>query len=168
MSMKNKIKINPSAFVAKNAIVIGSVSIGKDASVWFGAVVRGDMAEIQIGDGSNIQDNAVVHVDFEKPSLIGNGVTVGHGAIIHGAVVKDNVLIGMGSILLNGVLIGKNSVVGAGTVVTEGFEVPPNSLVLGVPGKVIRQLKSEEVERIKEAARVYVEYAREYKNEGKF
>jgi carbonic anhydrase/acetyltransferase-like protein (isoleucine patch superfamily) len=168
MNMKNKIKIHPSAFVAKNATVIGSISIGKDASVWFGAVVRGDMAEIQIGDGSNVQDNAVVHVDFGKPSIIGNGVTVGHGAIIHGAVVKDNVLIGMGSILLNGAVIGENSVIGAGTVVTEGFEVPPNSLVLGVPGKVIRQLKAEEVERIKDAARVYVEYAREYKNADKF
>lgn len=168
MSMKNKIKIKPSAFVAKNATVIGSVSIGKDASVWFGAVVRGDMAEIVIGDGSNVQDNAVVHVDFGKPSIIGNGVTVGHGAIIHGAIVKNDVLIGMGSILLNGAVIGENSVIGAGTVVTEGFEVPPNSLVFGVPGKIIRQLKAEEVERIKDAARVYVEYAREYKNEGKF
>lgn len=168
MNMKNKIKIDPSAFVAMNATVIGSVSIGKDASLWFGAVVRGDMAEIIIGDDSNVQDNAVVHVDFGKPSIIGNGVTVGHGAIIHGAVVKDNVLIGMGSILLNCAVIGENSVIGAGTVVTEGFEVPPNSLLLGVPGKVIRQLKTEEIERIKEAARVYVEYARDYKNTGKF
>lgn len=168
MKQINKIKIAPSAFVAKNATVIGSVSIGKDASLWFGAVVRGDMAEIVIGDGSNVQDNAVVHVDFGKPSIIGNGVTVGHGAIIHGAIVKNDVLIGMGSILLNGAVIGENSVIGAGTVVTEGFEVPPNSLVLGVPGKIIRQLKAEEVERIKDAARVYVEYAREYKNEGKF
>ncbi|MFZ3065876.1 MAG: gamma carbonic anhydrase family protein [Nitrospirota bacterium] len=168
MRKTDKIKINPSAFVAKNATIIGTVTIGKDASVWFGAVVRGDMAEIQIGDGSNVQDNAVVHVDFGKPSIIGNGVTVGHGAIIHGAVVKDNVLIGMGSILLNGAVIGENSVIGAGTVVTEGFEVPPNSLVLGVPGKLIRQLKAEEVERIKDAARVYVEYAREYKNADKF
>lgn len=168
MNMKNKIKIDSSAFVAMNATVIGSVSIGKDASLWFGAVVRGDMAEIIIGDDSNVQDNAVVHVDFGKPSIIGNGVTVGHGAIIHGAVIKDNVLIGMGSILLNGAVIGENSVIGAGTVVTEGFEVPPNSFVLGVPGKVIRQLKAEETERIKDAARVYVEYAREYKNTGKF
>lgn len=168
MNMKNKIKIDPSAFVAMNATVIGSVSIGKDTSLWFGAVVRGDMAEIIIGDDSNVQDNAVVHVDFGKPSIIGNGVTIGHGAIIHGAVVKDNVLIGMGSILLNGAVIGENSVIGAGTVVTEGFEVPPNSLVLGVPGKLIRQLKAEEVERIKDAARVYVEHAREYKNADKF
>ncbi|MBI5043608.1 MAG: gamma carbonic anhydrase family protein [Nitrospirae bacterium] len=168
MKNKGKIKIDPSAFVARNATVIGSVTIGKDASVWFGAVVRGDMAEIIIGDESNVQDNAVVHVDFGKPSLIGNGVTVGHGAIIHGAVVKDNVLIGMGSILLNGAVIGENSVIGAGTVVTEGFEVPPNSLVIGVPGKIIRQLKQEEIERIKDAARVYVEYAREYKGAGKF
>lgn len=168
MKKIDKIKIDPSAFVAKNATVIGSVTIGKDASIWFGAVVRGDMAEIIIGDESNVQDNAVVHVDFGKPSIIGNGVTVGHGAIIHGAVVKDNVLIGMGSILLNSAVIGENSVIGAGTVVTEGFEVPPNSLVLGVPGKVIRQLKAEEIERIKDAARVYVEYAREYKNTGKF
>lgn len=165
MKQENKIKIDPSAFVAMNATVIGSVSIGKDASLWFGAVVRGDMAEIIIGDESNVQDNAVVHVDFGKPSIIGNGVTVGHGAIIHGAVVKDNVLIGMGSILLNGAVIGENSVIGAGTVVTEGFEVPPNSLVLGVPGKIIRQLKAEEIERIKEAARVYVEYARRYREE---
>lgn len=168
MRKTDKIKINPSAFVAKNATIIGTVTIGKDASVWFGAVVRGDMAEIIIGDESNVQDNAVVHVDFGKPSIIGNGVTVGHGAIIHGAVVKDNVLIGMGSILLNGAVIGENSVIGAGTVVTEGFEVPPNFLVLGVPGKLIRQLKAEEVERIKDAARVYVEYAREYKNADKF
>jgi carbonic anhydrase/acetyltransferase-like protein (isoleucine patch superfamily) len=168
MKKIDKIKIDHTAFVAKNATVIGSVTIGKDASVWFGAVVRGDMAEIQIGDGSNVQDNAVVHVDFGKPSIIGNGVTVRHGAIIHGAVIKDNVLIGMGSILLNGTVIGENSVVGAGTVVTEGFEVPPNSLVLGVPGKIIRQLKQEEIERINDAARVYVEYARGYKNTGKF
>lgn len=168
MEQINKIKIDPSAFIVKNASVVGAVTIGRDSSVWFGAVLRGDMAEIEIGNETSVQDNAVIHVDFDRPSIIGSGVTIGHGAIIHGAVVKDNVLIGMGSILLNGVVVGENSVIGAGTVVTEGFNVPPNSLVLGVPGKVIRQLKQEEIERIKDAARVYVEYAREYKSKGKF
>ena len=133
-------EISPEAFVAPTADIIGRVKIAADASVWFGAVLRGDESPIRIGRGSNVQDNAVLHCDHGSPMNIGDNVTIGHGAIVHGATIDDNVLIGMGAIILNGAKIGENCIVGAGAVVKENAEVPANSMLVGVPAKIIRTL----------------------------
>jgi carbonic anhydrase/acetyltransferase-like protein (isoleucine patch superfamily) len=132
--------IHPTAFIAPNASIMGDVTIGAEASVWYGAVLRGDMAPIVIGSQTNLQDGTMVHVDEEVPCRIGSRVGVGHRVILHGCTVEDECLIGMGSILLNNVVIGTGSVVGAGAVLPEGMQVPPRSLVLGVPGRVVRQV----------------------------
>jgi carbonic anhydrase/acetyltransferase-like protein (isoleucine patch superfamily) len=132
--------IDPTAFIAPNASIMGDVTIGAEASVWYGAVLRGDMAPIVIGSQTNLQDGTMVHVDEEVPCRIGSRVGVGHRVILHGCTVEDECLIGMGSILLNNVVIGTGSVVGAGAVLPEGMQVPPRSLVLGVPGRVVRQV----------------------------
>jgi carbonic anhydrase/acetyltransferase-like protein (isoleucine patch superfamily) len=147
-----------SAFVAENAAVMGDVTLGTDASVWFGCVLRGDDAPIRIGDRTNIQDLTMVHADPGVPYDIGAEITVGHRAILHGKVIEDRCLIGMGAILLAGTVIGAESLIGAGTVVTENKVIPPRSLVLGMPGKIIRQLTDEEVETLILAAAE--EYAR--------
>ena len=133
-------EISPDAFVAPNATVIGKVKIAADASVWFGAVIRGDESEISIGEGSNVQDNAVLHCDMASPMNIGRNVTIGHGAIVHGATIGDNVLIGMGALILNGARIGDNCIVGAGAVVKENAVIPASSMLVGVPAKIIRTL----------------------------
>ena len=126
----------PSARVAENATLVGDVSLGAEVSVWFGAVLRGDEAAIRVGDGSNIQDNAVVHCDRSFPVLIGKDVTVGHAAILHGCTVEDRCLIGMGAILLNGCVIGSGSLVAAGALVTQDTVIPPGSLVVGSPARI--------------------------------
>ncbi len=155
-------KIHPTVFVAETATVIGDVTIGKDSSVWFSAVLRGDAAAITVAEATNVQDSAVIHVDPGIPATIGKRVTIGHGAIIHGATVEDEVLIGMGAIILNGARIGAHSIVAAGSVVPEGKEIPPNSLVMGVPGQVVRHVTEEEITRIQDGARHYVERAKNY------
>ncbi len=155
-------KIHPTVFVAETATVVGDVTIARDSSVWFGAVLRGDDAPVTVGEGTNVQDNAVLHEDLDLPCTIGNRVTIGHGAIIHGATVEDDVLIGMGAIILNGARIGSWSIVGAGAVVPEGMQVPSRSLVLGVPARVTRPVRDEEIERIKHGSTVYIERARNY------
>jgi len=155
--------IHPSAFVAPNATLIGDIVLAEDTSVWFGAVLRGDNDAIRIGPRSNIQDGAILHVDADVAVTIGADVTVGHCAIIHGATVEDGSLIGMGSIVLNGAVIGAGSIVGAGAVVREGEIIPPRSLVVGVPAKVVRQLSDAQVaENLASAAR-YVANGRAYK-----
>ncbi|RQD82416.1 MAG: gamma carbonic anhydrase family protein [Methanocalculus sp. MSAO_Arc2] len=131
-------------FVADNATIVGDVVIGEDASVWFSAVIRGDRESIVVGNGSNIQDNAVIHGSPGYPIRIGERVSVGHGAILHGCIVSDEVLIGMGAIVMNGAVIGSGSIIGAGAVITEEKVIPPHSLVLGVPGKVMRETSEEE------------------------
>lgn len=151
--------IAPGAFVAENATLAGDVSIGPGCSVWYGAVLRADLAPIRVGAGSNIQDNAVLHLDKALPCSIGEGVTVGHGAILHGCTVEDHCLIGMGAIVLNGAVIGKHSMVGAGALVTQNTVVPEGSLVLGSPAKVKRPLTPEEMESIRRSAREYQEMA---------
>lgn len=128
--------VSQAAFVAENATVCGDVVLGKDSSVWFGAVMRAESEPMRIGTRTNIQDNVTVHIDNGFPVTIGNDVTVGHNAVVHGCTVEDGVLIGMGSTVLNGAVIGKGSVVAAGALVLEGAVVPPNSLVAGVPAKV--------------------------------
>lgn len=145
----------PSARVADNATLVGEVSLGAEVSVWFGAVLRGDEAPIQVGEGSNIQDNAVVHCDRSFPVRIGKDVTVGHAAILHGCTVEDRCLIGMGAILLNGCVIGSGSLVAAGALVTQDAVIPPGSLVVGSPAKVLRPLREEESESILESAAEY-------------
>ncbi|MFH0874517.1 MAG: gamma carbonic anhydrase family protein [archaeon] len=155
-NIQNNYLIDRLAFITKNATLIGDITIGKKTSVLYGSVLRADLNYIKIGSFSNIQDNAVIHVDHNNSVLIGNYVSVGHGAIIHGATVEDNCIIGMGAILLNGAKVCKNSIIGAGAVVTENTLIPQNSLVVGVPGKVIRNLNKEEIENIKKNALEYV------------
>lgn len=156
-----KPRVHPSAYVAWNAELAGDVSLSADVSVWFSASVRADIAPVSIGEGSNIQDGAVVHVDTGVPCAIGSGVTVGHGAILHSCTVGDNALIGMGAIVLNGAEIGEGSIVGAGALVTQGKRFPPRSLILGSPAKLARELTEEEVAANIRNARHYVELARE-------
>lgn len=153
--------IHESAFVAWNAEVAGDVSLGSGASVWFSAVVRGDISHIEIGEGTNIQDGTVVHVDTDAPCLIGRDVTVGHRAVLHSCVVGDGALIGMGAIVLNGAEIGGHSIVGAGALVTQGKKFPPRSLILGSPAKLVRELSEEEVSDCLRNSRHYVELAHE-------
>ena len=143
------------AFVASNATVLGEVHLGELASVWFGAVLRGDVAVIRVGSRSNVQDNAVVHGDPGFPVSIGDRVTVGHGAIVHGCTVEDDCLIGMRSVVMNGAVIGRGSVVGVGAVVTEGMVVPPGSVVLGVPAKVRGECGEEHAAMIRRGAEHY-------------
>lgn len=156
-------KIDNTPFIAPGAIVLGDVTLGEDVGIWYHATVRGDRAPIVIGNRSNVQDNAVVHVDANYPVTIGENVTIGHGAIIHGCEIGDNSLIGMGAIVMNGARIGKNCIVGAGALVTQNTIVPDNSLLLGNPAKVKRQVTPEEVAASLHNAEVYVEEARECK-----
>ena len=151
--------IDSSAWVAPGAFVLGDVEVGKDCGIWYNAVLRGDIAAIKIGDRTNVQDNAVIHVDFDKPAIIGNDVTIGHGAIVHGCTIGDNSLIGMGAIVLNGAEIGENCIIGAGALVTQNKKIPAGSMAFGNPAKVIRQLTQEEIDGITYNAKVYVDEA---------
>jgi len=150
-------------FIAETAAVIGDVHLGHDASIWFSATVRGDVHRIRIGARSNIQDNAVVHVTHgSSPTTIGEGVTVGHSAVVHGCTIEDDVLIGMGAIILDNAVIGRHSIIGAGALVTSGVHIPPGSLVLGSPAKVVRPLTAQEIDSIAHYARNYVRYKNIY------
>lgn len=164
LPFKNKIpQINKNVFIADGAIVIGDVTIDNDSSVWFNAVIRGDVHYIKIGERTNIQDGSVLHVTNGKYFLeIGNDVTIGHNAVVHGCIVKSNVLVGMGSVILDRAVVNSNSIVGAGALVKEGFTVPEGVLVAGVPAKIIRDVTDEEIMKIKESAMGYVCYAKEY------
>ncbi len=155
--------IHPTAFIAPTACVMGNVSLGEESSVWYGAVVRGDMASIAIGSQTNLQDGVIVHVDEGVPCAIGRRVGVGHRVILHGCTVEDDCLIGMGATVLNGAVIGTGSLVAAGAVVLEGTVVPPRSLVAGVPAKVRRELTDEEFDGVKQNAARYVELARAHR-----
>jgi carbonic anhydrase/acetyltransferase-like protein (isoleucine patch superfamily) len=142
-------------FIADTAQVIGKIRLLDSASVWFGAVLRGDNEWIEIGEGSNVQDNCTCHTDKGFPLTIGKNCTVGHNVILHGCTIEDGALIGMGSIVMNGARIGRNSIVGAGSVITEGKEFPENSLIIGSPARVIRTLSPEQVQAMRSAARFY-------------
>ncbi len=160
-NLENKTPVIPeTAFVAEGAIVKGNVTLGENSSIWYNATVRADRATIVIGNNSNIQDNCVVHVDAGAGVKIGNGVTIGHGAIVHGCNVGDNSLIGMGAILLNDCVIGKNCIIGAGALITQKTIIPDNYLVLGNPGKIKREVTPEEIEGNKKNALHYVEESR--------
>src|SRR6185503_11852282 len=159
--------IDSTAFIAPGAVVLGDVSLGRNSSIWYNTVIRGDMAPILIGDETNIQDLSVVHVDEGVPCTIGKRVGVGHRVILHGCTVEDECLIGMGSVILNGATIGTGSVVGAGAVIPEGMSVPPGSLVMGVPGRIVRKVDKELAARITGTWQHYVEQAKRHR-EGKY
>tara|TARA_B100000965_G_scaffold63462_1_gene49256 strand:- start:2206 stop:2730 length:525 start_codon:yes stop_codon:yes gene_type:complete len=151
-------------WTADNATIIGKVEIREKVSIWFGAVLRGDNELIFIDEGSNIQENCVLHTDMGYPLTIGRNCTIGHNAILHGATIEDSSLVGMGAIILNGAKISKNSLVGAGALVTEGKEFPPNSLIVGKPAKFVRQLTSKEINEVNNSAINYQENSRNFKS----
>ncbi len=151
--------IHTTVKIFKGSHITGKVNIADQSSVWFNAVIRGDVDEITIGRYSNIQDNCVLHSSRNHPLKIGSYVSIGHGAIVHGATIEDNCLIGMNSTILNGAIIRKNSIVGAGAVVTEGKEFPEKSLIIGVPAKIIRKLETDEIEAIKNNSINYADMA---------
>jgi carbonic anhydrase/acetyltransferase-like protein (isoleucine patch superfamily) len=155
--------IDKDSWVASNAVLIGKVILKKDANIWFNVILRGDIEPITIGEGSNVQDGSVFHTDPGCPLTLGKGVTVGHMVMLHGCEVQDNSLIGIGSTILNKTKIGKNCIIGANTLIPENKVIPDKSLVLGSPGKVIRQVTDKEIEEIKENALHYVENYKRYK-----
>ena len=156
--------ISESCFISDSADVIGDVEIGENSSIWFGSVVRGDMNQIRIGSKTNIQDNSVVHVTTKvAPTFIGNGVTIGHRAIIHGCTINDNCLIGMGCIIMDLAIIGKGSIIAAGALIPPGMKVPSRKLMVGIPAKPIRDITSQEYSDIKESALHYILFSRKYK-----
>lgn len=161
--LKNrKVKKDPSSFVAPNAMVVGSVTLHKDTSVWFNATVRGDCEEISIGEGSNVQDGAVLHADPGQPLIIERDVTIGHNATVHGCHIGECSLIGINAVVLNGAKVGKYCLIGSNALVTEGMEIPEGSLVMGAPAKVKRPLSEEEKELLRLGAQHYVENGKSF------
>jgi carbonic anhydrase/acetyltransferase-like protein (isoleucine patch superfamily) len=156
-------RIHETAFVAWNAEVSGDVELAEGSSVWFGAVLRADVAAIRIGARTNVQDGSVIHVDAGVDCVLGDEVTVGHGAIVHACRIGDRCLVGMGAVVLDRAEIGEESIVGAGALVTQGKKFPPRSMILGSPAKLVRELKPEEVESLHEHAHIYAELARRTK-----
>ncbi len=154
-------EISPDAFVAETAALIGNVTVGRDSSVWFGAVIRGDNEPITVGEGTSIQDNAVLHTEKGHPLTVGNNVTVGHGAVVHCSCVGDNTLVGMGAILLDGAVIGSNCIIGAGALVKENAVVPDGTMMVGVPAKPVRELAPEQIAFLKQTS-PYVALSKEY------
>lgn len=152
-------KIGESCFIAHSADIIGKVLIGNESSVWYGAVVRGDIESVTIGDRSNVQDNATIHVASGNKTTIGDDVTIGHNAIVHGCTIGNRVLIGMGSIILDGSVIEDDVIIGAGALVSSGKIITSRSLVVGSPGKIVRSLKDEELDGLLHSARIYTEEA---------
>lgn len=155
--------IHETAFVASTATILGDVTIGELSTVLFGAILRGDSAPLSIGARTNVQDLCVLHADPGFPLVIGNDVTIGHSAVVHGAIIDDEVLIGIRSIVLNGAKIGKHSIIGAGALVPENKSIPPRSLVMGIPGKVVREITDEDIARIHHASRHYAEMNPQYR-----
>jgi len=155
--------VDPTAWIAPNATVLGDVTIGPESTVWYQAVIRGDTDAIRIGRGTNIQDGCVLHADPGVPCTIGDRVTVGHAAIVHGATVEDDCLIGMKAVVMNGAKIGRGSIVAVGAIVTEGTEIPPGSVAMGQPAKVKRQVSEHDLALIRHAAEHYVEAGKVYR-----
>lgn len=157
-----KPQVDPTAYIAPSANIIGNVTIGEEASIWYQTVLRGDINKIVIGPRSNIQDGCVVHMEDNSPTLVGEYVTVGHKAILHACTIEDEVLIGMGAIILDGAEIGARSIIGAGAIVTKGKKIPPGSLVIGAPGRVVRSLDLEEQKSLRVGAEKYVKVSRQH------
>ena len=164
-NVKPELPSDDEYWVAPNAAVIGNVILKKNASVWWGATLRGDNDLIVVGEGSNVQDGSTVHTDVGQPTIIGANVTVGHMVILHGCQIGDGSLVGMGSIILNGAKIGKNCLIGANCLITEGKEIPDNSLVMGAPGKVIREVSAQQAAVIVGGSRHYVENWKRFRRE---
>ncbi len=158
-------QVAPDAWIAPGCHVIGNVSLGAQASVWFGTTIRGDNEQITVGLRSNVQENCVLHTDIGYPLTIGTGCTIGHSAILHGCTIGDNSLVGMGATVLNGAVIGKNCLIGAGALVTEGKVIPDGSLVMGAPGKVVRQLDSSAIAALETSATHYAQNAARFKRD---
>ena len=158
-------QIHAAAYVAPTADVMGNVTLEDGASVWFGAVLRGDNDLIHVGKSSNVQDNAVLHTDPGVPLMIGEGVTIGHRVMLHGCTIGDNSLIGIGATILNNTKVGKNCIIGAHALITEGKEIPDNSMVVGAPGRVIRTLSDEQIAMLRMSAAIYVKNAARFKAE---
>lgn len=159
----HKPNIDKSCFIAEGARIIGRVELKKGANIWYGTVVRGDDNYIAIGENTNIQDNSTVHIDNNYPTIIGDNVTVGHNAIIHACTIGNHVLVGIGSIILNGSVIGDNVIIAAGSVIPPRKIIPPNSMVIGTPGKIVKELSLEEIENHKKRALDYVILADKHK-----
>ncbi|GGL77737.1 gamma carbonic anhydrase family protein [Wenxinia marina] len=157
-------RIDPTAWVAPGSHLIGKVILEAGASVWFNVTIRGDNEPIVIGEGSNVQENCVLHTDMGYPLTVGAGCTVGHKAMLHGCKIGENTLIGMGATVLNGAVIGRDCLIGAGALVTEGKQIPDGSLVMGAPGKVVRQLDEDAIARLRASALHYQENARRYRD----
>ena len=158
-------QIDDDAWVAPGCHIIGAVTLGPASSVWFGTTMRGDNEMITVGAGSNVQENCVLHTDMGSPLTIGTGCTIGHKAMLHGCIIGDNSLIGMGATVLNGAVIGKNCLIGAGALITEGKVIPDGGLVMGSPGKVVRQLDDDAIERLKLSAQHYSENAARFRRD---
>jgi len=156
-------QVDPEAYVAPTACLIGNVKVGKGASVWHGAVLRGDINRIEIGDRSNIQDGCIVHVTDQLPVVVEEDVTVGHGAILHGCTIKRGCLIAMRATVLDGAVVGEGSVIAAGAIVPEGAVIPPGSVVMGIPGKVVREVREKDREKLAFLSFSYVELSSRYK-----
>lgn len=158
-----KPKVSENAFVAENAVIIGDVELSENVSIWFGAVLRGDIEKITIGKNSNVQDNSTIHTDYGIPCVVGENVTVGHNVILHSCSIGDNVIVGMGSTILNGAKIAKNCLIGANSLVTHKIQFEEGCLILGNPAKIVRKLTDKEIEHIQENANHYVENSKRYK-----
>lgn len=162
-NMRGKMqRLESGAMAAEGATIVGEVRLKRDANIWFGCVLRGDDEAITVGEATNIQDGTIIHVDLGYPTVIGRGVTIGHGALVHGCTVGDHALIAMGAIVLTGATIGEESIIAAGALVPEGAQIPPRSLVMGLPGTVRRELRADEIEEIHWKSRHYVERARAF------
>lgn len=160
--IKDEIDIHPTVYVASTARIYGKVKIGAHSSIWDGVVIRGDMAPIEIGENTSIQENTVVHVDTDVPTRIGNNVTVGHGSVIHGATIGDNCIIAIKSVVLNHAVVGDYSIIGAGAIVMERKEIPSHSIAFGIPAKVVKVVTEEIEKDIQLNAQVYVELGKAY------
>ena len=161
-----KPKLGRDVYISESATVIGDVILGNEVNIWFGAVLRGDMHYIKVGSRSNIQDNAVVHVTTAvSPTTIGSNVTVGHGAIIHGSTIEDNCMIGMRSVVMDDAVVGEGSLIGAGALVPPNMTIPPKSLVVGMPGKIVREVSDEEFQMIMDRPQEYIDLAAQYLKE---
>jgi carbonic anhydrase/acetyltransferase-like protein (isoleucine patch superfamily) len=157
-------QVHPTAFVAPTAVLIGEVTMHEHSSAWFGTVLRGDMARIEIGARSNVQDNTTIHTDESEPTIVGEDVTIGHNALVHSSVIEKNVLIGQASVLVGGCVIGTGTIIGAGAVVPAKMTVPPHSLVVGIPAKVVREAQPDDERWTVKAAAHYVELGAWYRD----
>jgi len=155
--------IDRRSFIAENATIIGEVVIGKFSSIWYNVVLRGDIAPISIGSNTSVQDGSIVHCDVGVPTIVGNNVTIGHNVMLHACKIGDNSLIGIGAIVLDGAEVGEGAIIGAGAIVTPRTKIPPFTMALGIPAKVVRNLNEEEVENLKKHALDYVELMKKYK-----